>query len=667
MADVGYWALVLTLIVSGYSAVAAVLGARKRDGVLLESARNGAFVAAVAATAASLVLIVLLLTQDMAVKYVYEHVNSHLPTAYRLSAFWAGQEGSLLIWLWMVTLLSVVLIVLKQVWGEPYGPYVLAVMAFTQGFLALVLVLISNPFEALPIVPLEGRGLNPLLQNFWMVMHPPVVFLAYAAYTVPFALAIGGLVVGRLDRRWLDTVRRWALFAWLLLGAGILMGAYWAYLELGWGGYWGWDPVENSSLIPWLTGTALLHSLMMQQRRDAFKGWNLWLAALTFLLCMFATFVTRSGIIQSVHAFGRSPIGYYFLAFIAVCLLIFTTLVFHRRRMLGQTYEFRVLLSREASLLLTNLLLLGAALVVLVGTLFPALLELVQGKQASLDITFYERTVGPLVLATVALVGVCPWLAWGGKSTSRLQRVLLPSALIALVVSIVLFVTGTRQVAALLAFFVCVFVGISLVMIFYRGTMDRRARTGEGIPGAFLRSMLVNRRRYGAHIVHLGLVLMAIGITGSSLYQDEVQVALASGETVDAHGYTIEYREFVEQDLPDRQRFVAVVDVRRGDRLLGTLRPEKSFFWNVEQWVTEVAIQTTPKEDLYLILAGFENDGLASFRVLVNPLVLWLWVGGIALMLGGVMAWWPTGAERKPLADRAQSEVGQGSLERVSL
>ena len=273
--------------------------------------------------------------------------------------------------------------------------------------------------------------------------------------------------------------------AWLLLGAGILMGAYWAYLELGWGGYWGWDPVENSSLIPWLTGTALLHSLMMQQRRDVFKNWNLWLVSLTFLLCMFATFVTRSGIIQSVHAFGRSPIGYYFLAFIGVCLLVLVALMSLRRRALGKAYEFRVLLSRETSLLLTNLLLVGAALVVLVGTLFPALIELFQGQQAALDVAFYERTVGPVVLATIALIGVCPWLAWG-KSTTSLRRVLLPSALIALAVSVVLFVLGIRQFAALLAFFVCTFVGISLLITFYRGTVDRqrqnRRRDPAGVP-----------------------------------------------------------------------------------------------------------------------------------------------------------------------------------------
>jgi cytochrome c-type biogenesis protein CcmF len=325
-------------------------------------------------------------------------------------------------------------------------------------------------------------------------------------------------------------------------------------------------------------------------------------------------------------------------------------LVSLRQQVLGKAYEFRVLLSRETSLLLTNLLLLGAALVVLIGTLFPALIELVQGRQAALDISFYERTVGPLSLVLIALIGICPWLAWG-RTSARFRRVLVPSALVALVTSAVLFVLGIRQVMAVLACFVCVFVGVSLLMTFYRGTANRRSRTDEKVPVAFWRSVVRNRRRYGAHIVHLGIVFIAVGVTGSSLFQDEVQVALEVGESIDVNGYTLEYRDFETEALPDREQFVAVVDVYRRGRLLATLRPEKSFHWNVEQWVTEVAIRTTPREDLYLILGGFDESGLASLRVLTNPLVLWLWVGGIALMLGGVMAWWPAQAATNRLAE----------------
>jgi len=339
------------------------------------------------------------------------------------------------------------------------------------------------------------------------------------------------------------------------------MGAWWAYLELGWGGYWGWDPVENSSLIPWLTGTALLHSLMVQQRRNAFRKWNVWLVTLTFVLCLLATFVTRSGLIQSVHAFGRSAIGYYFLGFIGLCLASIGVLSSLRARVLNEELTFKAVLSREASVLLTNLLFVGAALVVLVGTLFPALVEVMQGRQAALETMFYERTVGPLSLTIVALIGICPWLAWGRGSGDRLRRPLLPAALGAIGIIVVLFVAGMRQAWALVSLGTAVFVGISLLGTFYQGTVARARRTGEAIPLAFWRAVSGNRRRYGAHLVHLGIVLIAIGITGSSMYQDEVQVALAPGERIDVGGYTLSYKDFVSEELPDRQRFVAVVDV----------------------------------------------------------------------------------------------------------
>jgi cytochrome c-type biogenesis protein CcmF len=646
MADIGYWAIVLALVVSLYVAVFALLGERRRSVALVESARNGIFGAAVLSTVSVVMLVALLLGRDYRITYVYDHVSSYLPNAYAVSALWAGQEGSLLLWFWFVAVLGVVL-VWRRVWEQSYGRYAVAVVALTQAYLALILLLASNPFAVQATVPAEGYGLNPLLQNFWMVVHPPIVFLSYAAYTIPFALTIGGLVTGNMGDEWLRTVRRWSLFAWLFLGMGIMMGAWWAYLELGWGGYWGWDPVENSSLIPWLMGTALLHSLMMQQRRKAFKTWNLWLIALTFALCMFATFVTRSGIIQSVHAFGRSAVGYYFLAFIVLCIAGFALLLSLRRRALRDQKEASDLYSRETSLLLTNLLFVGAALVVLVGTLFPALVELIQGRQAALNASFYERTVGPVAQVIVVLIGICPWLAWGGVSPDRLRRDMLPPALAAAATVVVLVLFGAREVLALLSFAICAFVVVSLLSIFYRdGTRVLRGKT-EGRWQALARLFSRSHRRYGAHIVHLGVVLIAMGITGSSVYQSEVQVTLAPGETVDVEGYTLEYEHLDTEETAAQQRFAATVHVQRGGRKVATLVPEKGFHWNVEQWVTEVAIHTTPKEDLYLILAGFEEDGLAAFRVLLNPLVVWLWIGGGLLLCGGLLAWWPSARESR--------------------
>jgi cytochrome c-type biogenesis protein CcmF len=646
MAGIGYWAIALTLLVSAYTTVASALGTWRERVALVQSARNGALLAAAWSTVASAALTCLLLTRDFRIQYVYEHVSTYLPTLYALSAFWAGQAGSLLLWLWLVTLLTATVALWKRMWKEPFGPYVLAVMAFTQAFLALLLLAASNPFQTRPDVPVEGYGLNPLLQNVWMVAHPPVVFMGYAAYTVPFALALGGLITARLGKRWLQVVRRWALLAWLFLGTGIWMGAWWAYLELGWGGYWGWDPVENASLIPWLTGTALLHALMMQERRQAFKTWTVWLISSTFVLCVFATFVTRSGIIQSVHAFGRSPVGYSFLAFILLCLLALLPLVYLRRRELASRQALQTLLSRQASLLLTTLLLLGTALVVLVGTLFPALTEVLSGRQAALGASFYERTVGPLAQAIVVLIGICPWLPWGGVDRARLRRELLPPALAALVVAALLYALGVREAVALLAFALLAFVALSLLMVLHRDMVARRNRTGEGVPRALARLLSGHRRRYGAHAAHLGIVLIAMGVTGSSIYQDEVQIALAPGERVDVQGYTLAYQDFLSQERPGQQQFTAVVDVYRGPKRVATLRPRKDFYWNVEQWVTEVAIRSTLQEDLYLILAGFEGDGLATFRVLINPLVIWLWIGGAVLLLGGALAWWPSTAGR---------------------
>jgi len=645
MADLGYWATVVALIASAYVAIASVVLGRRSNATLLESVRNGLVVAAVSTTVACAVLMYLLLVRDFGVVYVYEHVSTYLPTAYTVSAFWAGQEGSLLLWLWFAVLLSVVVVLNKEFRREPSAPYAIATLAFCQAFLALVLLATSNPFRVQSAVPLEGQGLNPLLQNVWMVIHPPVVFAGYAAYAVPFALAIGGLVSGRLGNNWLRMVRRWALIAWLFLGAGILMGAWWAYLELGWGGYWGWDPVENSSLIPWLTGTALLHSLIAQRRRRAFQTWSLWLMAATFLLCLFATFVTRSGIIQSVHAFGRSAIGYYFLAFMALCLVVFLALLGLRRPASGQALGIQSVLSREAGFLLTNLLLLGTALVVLVGTLFPTLSEGLAGRQVSLDPSFYEGTVGPLAQIVILLLGICPWLAWGGVSGRRLRRDLWAPAAVAVAVALVLLLAGKRQASPVIALSVCAFVAFSVLRIFYRDATALVRRASDSLWRALIRLLNRNHRRYGAHIVHLGLVLMAVGVTGSSVYQEDVQVTLSPGETVDVGGYTLQYVDLATRETVAKQEFAATVDVYRGRRQIATLISEKSFYWNVEQWVTEVAIHTNLLQDLYLILAGFEEDGLGAFRILINPLVVWLWIGGALLLGGGVIAWAPIRAE----------------------
>jgi cytochrome c-type biogenesis protein CcmF len=646
MTSIGYVALALALAISIYTAVASILGVRRQSLKLAESARKGVVAAAVLVTLASAILIYLLLTRDFQVQYVYEHVSTYQPTIYTLSAFWAGQEGSLLLWLWLLTIFSVLIARREEDWSRELKPYALAVLAFCQAFFALLLVLASNPFATFPTRPTEGFGLNPLLENFWMIIHPPVVFIGYAAYTVPFAFAIAALITDKLGEEWIRGIRRWNLFAWLFLGLGIIMGAWWSYLELGWGGYWGWDPVENSSLIPWLVGTAFLHSAMTQERRGMFKVWNIVLITLTFVLCVFATFVTRSGIIQSVHAFGLSVVGYYFLVFLVIALALPLALIIHRHREPTSEGKLGALLSREAGFLLNNLLFGGLALAVFIGTVFPTISEIVRGVQVALGPSFFERVSAPLALAIVLLIGVCPLLGWRQTSSGRLLRRLLYPGVMALAVAVVISALGVRQPFALLSFTVCVFVASSILWEFLRGTIARRRSTGEGYLLALGRLMAKNRRRYGGFIVHLSMIIITVGVIGSSLYQTEYQVALAKGERVEVKDYTLEYEKFEAQATPAKHRFATLLGVYRGGKRIATLFPEKNFHWNVEQWVTEVAIRTSLKEDLYVILAGLAEDGSATFQILINPLVVWLWIGGGLLLLGTAVALWPEGQWR---------------------
>ncbi len=647
MITIGYGALALALVISLYTMVASIVGARRRSPKLTRSSQKGIVATAVLVTLASAILFYLLLVRDFQVQYVYEHVSTYLPTIYVLSAFWAGQEGSLLLWLWLLTIFSALIARREEGWDQELKPYVLAVLAFCQVFFASLLVFASNPFATYPFRPAEGFGLNPLLENFWMIIHPPVVFAGYAAYTVPFAFAIAALVTGKLGEEWIRGIRRWNLFAWLLLGLGIIMGAWWSYLELGWGGYWGWDPVENSSLIPWLVGTAFLHSAMIQEQRGMFKVWNLALIILTFLLCIFATFVTRSGIIQSVHAFGLSVVGYYFLVFLAIVLAVSFGLTFYRRRELASGEELGSLLSREAGSLLSVLLFGGLALAIFIGTVFPTISEIVRGTQVALGPPFFKRVSAPLALAIIFLIGVCPLLDWRQTSSRQLLRRLLYPATVALAVAVVIFALGIREPFALLAFTICAFVTSNILWEFVQGTRARHRSTGEGYLLALERLMTKNRQRYGGYLVHLSMVIIVMGVVGSSLYQTEYQVALARGERVEIKDYTLEYEKFEVEATPAKHRFATLVGVYRGGRRIATLFPEKNFHWNVEQWVTEVAIRTSLKEDLYVILAGLSGDGSATFQILINPLVAWLWIGGGLLLVGTAVAIWPSEVKRQ--------------------
>lgn len=655
IADIGYGALLLAFLSAGYAVLAFILGQRRRRPELIRSAENGFRMTALWVVTASLLLLYLLLRRAYQVRYVYEHVSNTLSLPYVLSAFWAGQEGSLLFWLLLVSLAGlVVLYTQRDAAAQPLRPYLLATIAGVQAFMALVLILPSNPFALLPTRPADGFGLNPLLENVGMIFHPPTLFIGYALYTIPFAFVLAGVLSGQPSDAWMARVRRWSLMAWLFLSIGIILGAWWAYVELGWGGYWAWDPVENSSLIPWLVGTAALHSAAMQARRGIFRTWTAVLNILTFGLCIFATFVTRSGVIQSVHAFERSSLGWYFAIFLLVAMAGSLGLLAARRRAFADNYALESYLSREAGFLIGNLLLVGAAAVVFLGTLFPALTELFQGKQVALDAGFYNRSFGPIGLAIILLFGICPVLLWHRTSLAQLGRRLLVPIALAVLTIIALAILGWREPIALVGFGSVAFVAGSILTEFVRGTLARMRSAGENPFTALVRLVARDRRRYGGMVVHLGVLLTVLGVVGSGVYKQEHQMVMKPGETLDIDGYSVQYVKYVDQTLPDKQRFAAVLQVFRPNGTVRELVPEKNFHWNVEQWVSEVAVWSRPAEDFYVILAGLSSDGTATFQILREPLMLWMWIGGGVMVLGTLLAWWPAGERRRAAAGAAK-------------
>jgi cytochrome c-type biogenesis protein CcmF len=650
LTDLGYGALLLTLAVALWATVASALGAGQRRPELIASARNALLVTAGLSTLSAALLFVLLFSHSFEVRYVYEHVSTYLKPAYVLAAFWAGLEGSQLLWLWMLAIFTGILVLRRPTWDRELRPYAMAVLAFTQAFFALLLVLLTNPFELMAVVPAEGVSLNPLLQNFWMIIHPPIIFAAYALWTIPFAYAFAALVTGQLDAVWLRGSRRWTLAAWASLGVGILVGAWWAYLELGWGGYWGWDPVENSSLIPWLVGTALVHSAIIQERRDMFRGWNVFLAALTFVLTVFATFVTRSGLIQSVHAFAQSPIGYYYLAYMLTVLVATVGLMLGRSRELRGSGQLGDLLSREFVFLVTNLLFLGSAGAVLLGTLWPTFTEAVRDVATMLGPENYNRFMGPLGMILVLMIGVCPLVDWRHIDAERLLRSMWVQGVVAVVGGVLAAVLGVGEVWAVISFAVISFAGATIVLQLAQGIAARMRSAGENVAVATWKAMGNNRRRFGGQIVHLGILLIVAGITGSQAHQTEVQVALAAGESVEVGGYTLTYEDYVYRQTEEGGNKIlnqAEVEIYRGGRRVATVHPERNLHSNVQGAVTEVALRSNLKEDLYLVLASLEPDGLAAFQVLINPMVVWLWIGGGVLIAGTLIATWPARRRRR--------------------
>jgi cytochrome c-type biogenesis protein CcmF len=642
LADLGQIALLLALAVAVYSVFAAVIGARQRMPELVVSAENGALAVFGLTLIAVLILIYSFVTHDFRIEYVAENSNRAMPAYLLPTSLWGGQAGSLLFWSALLSVYVAGVVITNRGRHRELMPWVIAVLESVQVFFLVLVTIPTNPFAKLNFVPADGNGLNPLLRHPAMLLHPPTLYLGFTGMTVPFAFAMAALITRRLDSEWIRLTRRWTLIAWLFLSIGIMLGGRWAYDVLGWGGYWGWDPVENASFLPWLTGTALLHSVMVQERKGMLKVWNMVLVITTFSLVMFGTFITRSGVIQSVHAFAQSPIGAYFLVFIAAMILGSVGLLFDRLPNLKSKAEMTSLISREAIFLLQNLLFVSATFAIFWGTIFPMISEIITGNKITVGPPYFNTVAGPIFGAIVLVMGVIPLISWGGTTLRRLEINLIQPVVAAGVGVGVLVVLGVRQPVGLAGFGLVIFSGYTTLMEFIRGTRLRHRSTGENYLQAPVGLIRRNRRRYGGYLVHAAMVLIALGIVGSSVYKVEETAVLKRGEAMTVGAYTLTYQGLDQFTQADKQVTRARLVVTENGRSLGIFTPVRDFYPAQQQPMTIPYVRTTPKEDLYVILNAWDDGGAtATFKATLNPLVVWLWIGGLLFIFSTLVALWP--------------------------
>src|SRR5881296_2770405 len=663
MSLLGHLALWLAFLVGLWGAITGFVGGAQSRPDLQQSARNATFALLGALIVAVISLEIAIFRHDFSLEYVAAYTSRNLPTFYLWSALYAGQKGSLLFWATVLSLFAVLAQVLTSRRHRAYLPYVAAVTCTVATFfIAVMLFADANPFQRLGFTPIDGRGMNPQLQNPGMVFHPPMLYLGYISITIPFAFAIAALLSKRLDTDWLVAIRKWTLLSWLFLSIGICLGMWWAYVELGWGGYWAWDPVENASLLPWLTMTAFLHSVMIQEKRGMLKKWNLGLIIGAWLLSIFGTFITRSGVIASVHSFTQSNVGYFFLFFLIAAGTASFALYARRLPLLTAEATLESMVSREASFLFNNLLFIGIAFSVLWGTLFPILSEAIKGTKITVGPPFFNQVNIPLGLALLALTGIGPLIAWRRASVPNLQRQFAVPGTVGAFTALILLVAGMRDFYALMAIGLGGFVVGTVVQEFARGARARHRQYGEGYALALGRLIARNRRRYGGYIVHTGIVILFVAFAGMA-FKTETQVTLRPGERATIRSpygwtYRLTHLGISQYDALNRQVTAATLEVSRDGKRLGVLTTEKRQHVDglgrpTFQPSTEVGIRSDLREDLYVVLGGVVNGTeQAVFRFTINPLVWWVWYGGMIVALGGLIVMWPGGA---PAAKRAQA------------
>jgi len=661
MNDIGEFTLLVALATAIYGCVSYVMSINGNRIDLYLSADKTPVIVWGCVLVSSIALLQAFLTDDFSLQYVWAYSNRELDTFYKVSSFWGGQKGSLLFWALLLTTYMTVVYFQNRKRNIRLMPYAMTVMLIIVIFFLFLLNFSTNPFERIPLPPEDGRGLNPLLQNYWMVIHPPTLYLGYVGFTVPFAFAMAALFTKNLDDGWIRLTRKWTLLAWFFLCMGNLFGASWAYVELGWGGYWAWDPVENAAFMPLLIATAFLHSIQIQEKKDMMKVWNMSLVLLTFVMTIFGTFITRSGLIQSVHTFDEATLGYYFLAFLAVIVLICVGLIVKRLPLLKSKNELDSFLSRESSFLINNLVLLGIAFATFWGTIFPIISEAVRGVKITVGPPFYNQVNVPIGLVLLALIGIGPVIAWRRATWSNLKKNFLIPCVAGLIAAAALFpvvpLKERAEIFAYLTFILCVFVMSCILIEFFKGARARADMNNGNFVSELGTLTWRNKRRYGGYIVHVGVVLIFAGIAGSQAYGIHDQKHLKIGESIQLRDYTITYEKLTAVEATSvKTRIIAELGVYKNNQRIWTGRPEKEFYKGQNQPVSEVDVLSTIKEDVYIILADFREDESATIKVYLNPMVSWLWTGGWVIAFGTGICMWPDRLEQRRRLERMKQQ-----------
>jgi cytochrome c-type biogenesis protein CcmF len=669
----GFGVLVLALLAAVYAAGSAIYGGLRNRAVWVESARSAMLLVFPLITLVVLLLEYLLITGNYQVEFVYNVVNNDMPLYLKMTALWGGQSGSLIFWSWLMSAFAFAVMLKKWERDREFLPWVIAVPMVTLAFFLSLSLFTENPFNrywalangteaslmfapagATAIIPSDGIGLNPLLRHPGMIIHPPMLYSGFVSFVMPFAFAFAALMTGRTDDRWIRLTRRWTLVAWLFLSMGLILGSRWAYDVLGWGGYWGWDPVEIAAFMPWLSGTAFLHSVMIQEKRGLFKRWNMILIILTYCLVIFGTFLTRSGVLSSVHAFAESSIGPLFFAFIGITFLISLGLLLQRWNALRSEGQMTSLLSRESLFLYNNLLFIAILVVCFLGVIFPLISELLTGQKVTVGPAWYKSITGPLFAGLVFLMGVAPLSAWGHSTLKVYGRSIWKPAIVSLLVLVLVFALGITNPLALLAFWLCAFTAAITLYEYGRAVWARTKATGENLATSLWRLVGRNRRRYGGYIIHLGVILMALGVIGIEMFQTQTQVTVPQGGSIKLGNYSITYKSLAEFDTSDgRTVDRAVVSVYQNGQYLGDLYPRRDLYLAEQQPMTIAGLRSTPEDDLYVLLESWDANPAAgaTFRVFRNPLVYWLWVGAYLFIAGTLVAAWP---DRDPATEKVR-------------